>query len=969
MTSDRLRRIEQVFHEARERPDAERDAWLAATCTGDSSLHREVLSLLHHAGGAAWNAGAAELAAGLLARSSPLPDGTALGPYVIETFIGAGGMGDVYRARDSRLGRSVALKVLPPSFTRDPARLARFSREAQLLAALNHPHIAQIHGLEQAGDATFLVLELVEGHTLHTRIAAGSLPLAEALDIAAQIAGALEAAHDRGIVHRDLKPANVALTEDGQVKLLDFGLATSIEPAATSPDAVRTPASLSPLPLTGVGAVLGTAAYMAPEQAAGRRVDKRADVWAFGCVLYEMLTGTRAFPGADVQETLASVLAGTPDWQRLPAATPPAIHRLLRRCLEKDMSKRLRDIGDARLDIADALAGNDEAAGVAGQSSGARRWRMPVAAAIVVAVVAGVGAALLGRAWPARLAAAPPVQRFSITFSPAAGIHPAIRHFALSPDGARLAFVGLDGRLWLRSLDDAQEKALAGTEGAFNPFFSPDGEWVGYVDAGAWGGGDVSRRGKLKKVAVHGGVPLELADAAALGASWGRDGTIVFCDRTADGVALFTIPASGGTPRQLTTPPQGNAAFRVAFPSRLADDTTILFSETDGATFETGRTVALSLRTRERHVLLDQGYGARYIPSGHLVYALNGSVMAVPFDARRLTATGPAVPVLRSVTASKQLGWVGISVANGLLLYDAGLNPNTSQTLQWAARDSEPVPVVSEHGQFSFPRLSPDGRRLAVGDGYDIWIVDLNRGTRSRIAAKDRGNYPAPTITSWTADGRRLVMNQRNTTDTSLVLVDPDDASHPTVLLRRPYFVQVGSWSRDGALAFFQIPGQSARDVWVLDPGASEPRPFAATPFNERGATFSPDGRWIAYAADPTGRDEIYVRPYPGPGAAIPVSTGGGAEPAWARTGREILYRNGNQMLSVSFTAAPTPVLGPPQIVFERPFAASSLGVANYDVAPDGRFIMIAGDRTARPIELAAVVNWLEELKARAPVK
>jgi Tol biopolymer transport system component len=967
VTPDRLQRIEQLFHEARAQSDSARNALIAVVCEGDPELRRDVESLLAHAAGGALATPLLDAAAALAPSMVRLENGVTIGAYRIESFIAAGGMGDVYRARDSRLGRSVALKRLPPSFTGDPDRIARFSREAQLLAALNHPHIAQIHGFEQSGDTQFLVLELVDGDTLDSHIAGRPLPINEALQIASQIAMALEAAHDKGIVHRDLKPANIALTRDRCVKILDFGLAKTVEPLAAG----------SPKALTDVGIVLGTTAYMAPEQAAGRRVDKRADVWAFGCVLFEMLTGARAFGGGDVQETLALVMAHTPEWKKLPAATPPAVERLLRRCLEKDALKRLRDVGDALLEISDARANTFAPADVSSASIGvARRFtRVAWFGALVVAAV--IGAFLAGRQAATTTGATSPVRRLAMTFSGAAALSPLIRQFTLSADGNWLAYVGTNGRIWLRGLNAPEVRELAGTDGAWNPFFSPDGQWIGYIDAGAWGGGAVARPGKLKKIAARGGVPTELAEAAAIGASWGHDGTIVFCGRTDAGVALFTISASGGTPKRITTPVPGNAAFRVGWPSLLPDDTTVLFSETDQPTFESGRTVALSLRTGERRVVLDQGYGARYVPPGYLLYALNGSLMAVAFDARRLTTIGSPVPIVSSVFAGRQVGWVGFSAANGLLLYDAGPDQSADQSLEWVRSGAAPIRIVDERGSFSYPRLSPDGRRLAVGVGSDIWIFDLNRGTRSRIAAQERGNYPAPPIASWTWDGRRLAINVRNTTDTSLLVLDPDDAEHRTVLLRRPYFMQVGSWSRDGALAFFQIPGASARDVWVLDPGKTEPRPFASTEFNERGAVFSPDGRWIAYAADPTGRDEIYVRPYPGPGTPIAVSTGGGTEPVWARNGREIFYRDVTRLLSVSFGAAPAVALGQPRLIFDQPFAASNLGVADYDVDGDGRFVMIAaGDRATRPMELVAVSNWFgelagnwtEELKQRFPV-
>ncbi len=967
MTPERFQRLERIFHDARQHEGAQRAALLAAACGDDSGLRRDVESLLEQTGPGVVDLPAAALAAALLPRSSRLP--AAVGPYTIEALIGAGGMGDVYRARDTRLGRSVALKMLPDSFTTSADRVARFRREAQLLAALNHPHIAQIHGLEEAGGSPLLVLELVEGETLDKHIARGPFGIDEALGLAAQIASALEAAHDKGIIHRDLKPANIALTADRQVKVLDFGLAKAIDSTHDS-DGPREPSDESARALTGVGVVLGTVAYMAPEQAAGRRADKRVDVWAFGCVLFEMLTRTRAFPGEDQQRTLAAVLTRPPDWRALPPNTPAPVRRLLRRCLERDPAKRLKDIGDARLELADALARDGDLADELPRavSRGPRRAAIVAMAGVFALALAPM--VLRGRQGVATSSPAL-IQRLSLTFPDAAPMNAVIRQFALSADGKSLSYVGANGRLWIRSLDGGDARELPGTDGAWNPFFSPDGEWIGYIEAGAWGGGSVARAGTLKKVALGGGVPVALASAVALGGSWGRDGTIVFCNKSDAGVALFTIRDSGGTPAPLTNPPPGKPQFRVAWPSRLPDDRTVIFSETDGTTFENGRTVALSLLTGKRRVLLEQGYAARYVPSSHLVYALNGSLMAIPFDASRLATSGRPTRMLNAVVADRQVGWLGLTVAStGTLLYDAGLSLNAEeQSVQWIARDGSAVPILTERTQFSFPRLSPDGGRLAVGAGNDIWVLDLRRGTRSRIDASDRGNYPAPAITAWTADGRHLAMNRRNTTDTSIALVDPDDVEHATTLVSRPYFVQVGSWSKAGAFAFFQIPGGSARDVWVIDPESTKPRPFAATRFNERGAVFSPDGRWLAYAADPTGRDEVYVRAYPGPAPPVAVSTAGGTEPAWSRNGHEIFYREGQRMMTVSFAAAPQVTLGRPQLVFDQPFSTSNLGVADYDVAADGRFVMVRpAHQNVRPVQLSAVTNWFEDLRARAGV-
>ena len=898
-----------------------------------------------------------------------LPPGTRLGSYEVIAQIGEGGMGQVYRARDTKLHRDVALKILPDPVASDPDRLARFTREAHTLASLNHSNIAHIHGLEESGGVRALVMELVEGEDLSQRVARGAIPIDEALPIARQIAEALEAAHEQGIIHRDLKPANVMVRADGTVKVLDFGLAKALDPARAVDAAplADSPTVLSPA-VTRTGVILGTAAYMSPEQAKGRVLDKRADVWAFGCVFYEMLTGSRAFDGEHVQDILASVLARGPDWRKLPEATPVVIERLLRRCLEKDPAKRLRDIGDARLEITDAMAAVPEPSHTQSQVREPRRltaWRAGAAGIVIGVTVASLTFAI-ARRLPT---AAPPhnVQRLSLTFPATASLSKSLPHFALSADDNAVVYVGESARIYVRALNEEEPRALPGTEGAWNPFFSPDGEWIGYVDAGKSGGAFLVRPGQLKKMSVRGSAPVVLADAVALGASWGRDDTIVFSRQTDHGVALFTIAASGGAARQLTTP--ANDRIRVGWPSRLPDGNTLLFSETDGPTFESGRTVALLLRTGERRTVLEQGYAARYVESGHLVYVLDGSIMAIRFDPDRMQTAGAPVRVVSAVKTQRMNGWVAMSVATtGSLLYDPGLQ-TSERSLEWVTRERAEAPVVNDRREYSYPRLSPDGRRLAVGVGADIWILDLARGTRVRIPAADRGTSPPPPITAWTADGRRLAISRRNAPEGRIDLVDPDDVEHATPLVRRPYLVQLGSWSKNGTLAFFQLPGGSERDVWVLDPGASEPRPFLASRFNERGATFSPDGRWLAYAADPTGRDEVYVRPYPGPGPQVPVSTDGGVEPTWSRSGHEIFYRQGDRMMAVSFGSGPTASLGRPRILFEQPYEASDLGVANYDVAPDERFVVVRSTNTVRDNMLTVVLNWQEDLKRLVPAK
>jgi serine/threonine protein kinase/Tol biopolymer transport system component len=891
-----------------------------------------------------------------------LSAGTRLGAYEVSTLLGAGGMGEVYRASDTSLGRQVAIKVLPDPVALDPESLARFDREARTLAALSHPNIGAIYGIERSGGITALVMELVEGPTLADYLQERRLPLGEAVRIAQQIAAALEAAHAQGIVHRDVKPSNVKVRPDGTVKVLDFGLAKALEPAvsATPPTSASTMSSPT---LTRAGVILGTAAYMSPEQARGKQVDTRSDIWAFGCVLYEMLTGVRAFGGDDIQETLASVLAREPDWSRLPPDLPSDFRRILRRCLDKDPAKRLRDIGDARIDLGDALTPSDpiSRSQPAARASGRATW------------IAGAAGLVLGLALTSLIAgsvprpgssASRPVLHLSMTF-PASAPMRISGGFAVSPDGTRLVYVGSDGRLYFRPFD-AEPRVLPGTEEATEPFFSPDGESIGFVAAPV-GQGTVARLGQLKKISVRGGGPVVLGDAVALGGSWGRDGQIVYSRKTDQGVGLFAIAADGGEATPLVLPASGTGAVRYGQPHHLPDGDTVVFSATDRPSFNSGRIIARSMRTGNQHTVVEPGYAARVLSSGHLVYVLDGSLMVVRFDSGNLRSIGPPIRVIADIEVADVAGQASVSVSESgdLLLYASRDRGENERTLFWVTREGLETPILQERAAYSYPRLSPDGQHLAVGVGNDIWIIDLKRGTRNRIAETDRGSNPAPPIVAWTSDSRHITFSRRNPPEVTLELAAHDDIDRPTPILVKPYLIAPGSWSKDGVLALFQIPGATLRDLAVFAPGSTEPQPFLATRFNERGPMFSPDGKWIAYTADPTGRDEVYVRPYPGPGPPVTVSTDGGSEPAWARDGRALYYRSDNRLMSVPVEHG---FLGQPRVVFERPYARSGLGVTGYDVGADGRFIMISQSPTyPGGQELTVIQHWFSELGRLLP--
>ncbi|MEE9236055.1 MAG: protein kinase, partial [Candidatus Acidoferrales bacterium] len=659
------------------------------------------------------------------------PD-TRLGHYKVLEPIGAGGMGEVYRARDERLNRDVAIKVLPEAFARDADRLARFQREAQLLASLNHPNIGSIYGLEEDDGISCLVLELIEGPTLAERIARGPLPLQEALKISRQMAEALEAAHDRGIIHRDLKPGNVKVTPEGMVKVLDFGLAKALEGEPAAVDVSKSPTLGAPA--SQVGILLGTAGYMSPEQAKGKPVDRRADIWAFGVVLVEMLTGKPLFEGETVSETLAAVMMREPDLSALPGDTPPPIRRLLTRCLQKDPRQRLQAIGEARIVMEDLLAGKVEEAVVPGAAAVIAQpaWRrlLPWGLLVVVAVGAATAVAFWSP-WQSE-----PVQqpmRLRVEISPENPLYVDLgAAAALSPDGTKLAYVagsGANRMLYLRTLEQYEGAPLSGTEGARSPFFSPDGQWIGFFT-----------NNKLKKVSVAGGAPLTLCDTQQnRGGTWGPDDTIVFAPDITTG--LSRVPASGGTPEPITERQQGERSHR--WPSFLPDGQHVLFiGQRGGQDYDDASIEVLNLETGERKVVHEGGTYPRYLPTGHLAYIRDGTLFAAPFDLDRLEVTGTPAPVLQEVLSTPG-GTSGTGAAqyafsqNGLLVYLTGTPAVQKFPIVWVDRRGNVTPMVEDQRNYSMPRLSPDGTRLALvieeESSTDIWVYDIERGAMTRL--------------------------------------------------------------------------------------------------------------------------------------------------------------------------------------------------------------------------------------------
>ena len=888
--------------------------------------------------------------------------GQTLSHYRIVEKIGEGGMGEVYRAEDTSLKREVAIKVLPDRFTEDPQRLARFEREAQLLASLNHPNIASIHELEEADGVRFLSLELVEGETLAERVAKGPLPVEEALEVCRQIAEGVEAAHEKGVIHRDLKPANVKITPEGKVKVLDFGLAKAFEEETAAADISQSPTLTEEM--TKAGVILGTAAYMSPEQAKGKPVDKRADIFAFGAVLYELLTGKRAFEGETITETIAAVLKSEPTWDALPGNTPWRIKELLEDCLQKDPHDRPHDISHARIQINKALK---EPATVAptGMTSAAQpaRWRMtiPWSIAFVIAVIAAVGFWILTRPTPR------PRTELVIAIPPTTGLMSLPgRDLAISPDGRHVVYLAASEgtrQLYLHSLDALIATPIAGTEGAFaNFFFSPDGESVAFFATG-----------QLKKVSLTGGTATTLCDAPApFGGSWGSEGMIVFGARSASGLGLLRVSAAGGTPENLADPDPDQGEFAYARPRFLPGGKAVLFTVVRG--MSQFQSAFLLLETGERKILIEGGRDAYYSPTGHLVYeAAGGTLMAVAFDLARLEVTGESVPLRQGVRRTP-FGSVDYTFsANGTLAY-VSVGQDSERTLVWVDREGTERLVTEEKRQFLVPRVSPDGKRLAVAipgnGGRDVWIYDIERDSFSRLTFEGQGFGTL----SWTPDSKWITFGYVVDNPAGNLYRKLADGSGPTERLTTSTFQQnPDSWSPDGSVLVFREnrPG-TGRDIWSLPmEGDRKPELLISSPQRDCCARFSPDGKWLAYVSNETGLHHVYVSPYPEANVKWLVSgEAGGGGPLWSPDGTELFYRSGDKMMAVSVQMNPTFSAGTPRVLFEGVYVTSTTlpGVSHYhDIHPDGQsFLMIKPDQG--PGQINVVLNWFEELKRLVPI-
>jgi eukaryotic-like serine/threonine-protein kinase len=905
--------------------------------------------------------------------------GSTLGSYRVLEKLGAGGMGEVYLAHDARLGRDVAVKVLPDAFHADPDRIIRFEREAKMLAALNHPHIAALLSMEEAHGRHFLVMELVEGQTLAELLQHGPPPLSDTLDIVRQVADALAAAHEQGIVHRDLKPANIKVRPDGTVKVLDFGLAKALDAPGTksrsgaldtdSPTvlATRLPSG-GASDVSQMGMILGTAPYMSPEQARGKPVDRRADVWAFGCVLYEMLTGQAPFTRDTITESLAAIMRDEPDWTKLPPATPASVIRLLQRCLIKDSKERLSDIGVARLEIRDATGVDAVTPSVPAVASARRtssRW-----GALGAGIVAGLATAGLIAAWLWPSARALPTLNLALDWpDDVEWVGASGTGVALSPDGTHVAYIARRNqeaaRLHLRDLRTGEIRVLPSADVALNPFFSPDGTQVGFIAGG-----------KLWRAPVSGGSPFEIGsiDTSDRGVAWSTDGHVY----SGGGTGISRIPESGGRRETITTVNRAAGEVAHRFPALVPGERGLLFTIFKGPLAD-ARVAIVDLSTKTHRILIDQtSHSAVHAPTGHLLYLRTNVLMAAPFDASRLDVTGPSVPVQSGILHNN--GGAGhfsiASTGTFVFMPDAALRAPVD--LVWVDRSGRAIPVDVPRGPYAKPELSPDGTRVAMERadtqgriGVVVW--DLGRRAFTTVT-RDPGLGEAPV---WMPDGVSLVFTSRPVLGAvgHLFTQRADGSGAPTQLstaavqqVAASTAEYAGSVLRDGAEVIYAEVASGAGGIKVIDLSTQQVRMLVPDGRNPR---LSPDRRWLAYRLLESGIAEVYVSPYPNVAAGRwKVSTGGGASPRWSRDGSELFFRGlgskRSQMLALAIPAAGTLEMVRPQVLFDFQELVSSADLDDFDVAADRRFLIFKR-ATPKPDIPQVIVNWFEVLKRTQP--
>ncbi|CAN5852268.1 hypothetical protein BH24ACI5_BH24ACI5_10210 [soil metagenome] len=978
MTPERWRHITEIFHATLARDPERREAFLGEACGADPALRREIESLLaaHHSAGAFGDTPVA-------VPGPQLEPGTWLGPYRIDSLLGVGGMGEVYRAHDPRLGRAVAIKILPSDIPSHPERLARFEREARLLASLNHPHIGAIYGVEESNVGRALVMELVEGEDLAERLARGPIPLVEALPIARQIAEALEAAHEQGIIHRDLKPANIKVREDGTVKVLDFGLAKALD-AASSASTTATGSPTLSAEMMPSGAIMGTAAYLSPEQAHRKAATKRSDIWAFGVVFCEMLTGTPLYTGESAAQTLADLMGREADVSALPATTPTAMRALIERCLTRDPRNRLQAIGEARIAIERALAQPVTDIPVRAQSGTAgtaryapRASRQPVLPWALVLALGGVG--LMWWA-PWRTAPSPVPLLLAMELGVDASL-PIGRHdvLAISPDGRVVAFVAWKSpdatpQLYVRRLDELdkpQSTALQGTDGAQGPFFSPDGQQIAFFAGG-----------KLRRIAAAGGTPVTVCDVPnGRGGAWGENGRIVFAPDVGPGVALWHVPSEGGEAEPLVALAADEWGQR--YPQVLPDGRGVLYTAPDrpgGA--NNANLVVQPFPSGARKVILRGGYHGRYLASGHLVYLHGGVLFAAPFDLDRLQQTGPATSVIDAVTSNMHTGSAHFAASEtGTLVYSPGPTIEDGAQIQWIDRAGNPTPLWATPTNWFNIHLSPDGRRLAMdvfsGPTSDIWIYDSVRGTATPLTRHSAEDMKAV----WTPDGRGVVFNSnRDNSALNLYWQRADGTGEAHRLTESKSSQWPVSWHPGGRL--LAVEEENAQTGWDLTMipmegdnasgwKAGTPAVFLNSRFAEKEPNFSPDGRWVAYQSNETGRDEVYVRPLHGRGDGWQISTGGGNFPTWSRTRRELFYGFRGQLMVAAYAVEGDAFRAEmPRAVPNGQYDDHN-PARMFDLHPDGERFAVAPaahreDGTKRD-RVVVILNFFDELRRIGP--
>jgi serine/threonine protein kinase len=878
--------------------------------------------------------------------------GSKLGSYEIVSLIGAGGMGEVYKAKDTRLDRTVAIKVLPSHLSDNPDLKQRFEREARAVSSLNHPHICTLHDIGEQDGVDFLVMEFIEGESLADRLRKGALPLDQALRHGIEIADALDKAHRQGVVHRDLKPGNIMLTKSG-AKLLDFGLAKFRTDVSAETPSVLSALPTEEKPLTEKGAILGTVQYMAPEQLEGKDADHRTDLFAFGAVLYEMVTGRKAFEGKSQASLISAIMSSDPPpVSTIKTMTPPALDHVVKTCLAKDPDERWQSASDVMRD----LRWITESGSAATMAATARKggWLAWVALVLFAAVVSGIAAWNLKRISPS-------ITRFSVTL-PDGSAFTQLRQKALdlSPDSSRIVFVA-NNQLHLRPVNQMESTPIPGTQGGESPFFSPDGQWIGF-----WAGGE------LKKALLGGGPPQRLCSTRSPeGVTWGPSGTIFF----SDGRDIYRVPATGGEPQVVIASDREADTF-LGNPEILPDGDTLLFDiEAAGLGFDEMQIVAQSLRSNDRRVLLKGGSQPRYLSTGHLVYFREDTLLAVPFDPASLEIKGNSVPLVRDVgrVRAEPRAHYSLSRSGGLVYIPSASSPFGSRLLVWVDRDGNVTPLTEERRGYSYPKISPDGRRVAFqvaeqfGGVANVWLYDQETRSSSQFTFESTSPWLNPT---WTPDGERLTFRDKRDGVEGIFWKLADGSDDAELLLSKEEFILPYSWSPEGVLAFYHRHlGSFDRDIWILDK-SGRADPFFESPANDRMAVFSPDGQWIAYVSDQSGQDEVYVRPYPRTVGARRLSTNGGRSPLWNRDGNELFYREGKKMMSVAIETTPVFSHRNPVELFSGEYVAGAT-FTTYDIHPDGdRFLMVApgeSETTSETPQINVVLNWSEEVKERVP--